>query len=228
MARCVKCNGTWRIPLDHESSSLDEDRADRIAIEVLEQEGDDDGTVVMESMPNGGSREDRRSVLGEVDAQVQAEEDPPDIGDESTPPEVKELRRERHRLLLEIGRQANEQILSTALNAFQARIKKIEKHIRRQRAWLTAVDRASDANPVTRRMEVSIDYSAAGRQLAKLEKDRDYALRVLAEALIRSGQNPEVCPHQRERIKSIDARLAILVPLIQPKKKGLLSLFRRG
>jgi U3 small nucleolar ribonucleoprotein component len=109
----------------------------------------------------------------------------------------------------------------------QSRIKKIEKHVRRQRAWLEAVDRASDANPITRRMDVNIDFSAAAHQLGKLEKDRDYALRVLAEAMIRSGQSPEVCARQRERIKTIDARLAILAPPA-PQKKGLFSRLRGG
>jgi len=204
-----------------------EDHADQIAIEILEQEGDDDeGTVVMEGVPGGEDKEPKKSLLEQVAAQT--EDEPPDLGDESTPEEVKNLRRERHRLLLEIGREANEQILSPAFNELQSRIKKIEKHVRRQRAWLSAVDRASDANPITRRMEVPVDVTAAAHQLAKVDKDRDYALRVLAEALIRSGQEPQICASQRERVRAIDARISLLVPVVVPKKKGLLSRLRGG
>jgi hypothetical protein len=226
MAKCVRCKGIWRIPLEDVAVPASEAHADEIAIEILEQEvEEDDGTVVMESVAEGEAPPAPRSILEEASAQ--AEDEPPDIGDESTPEEAKTLRRERYKLLLEIGREANEQILSSAFNDLQARIKKIEKHVRRQRAWLSAVDRASDANPITRRMEVTVDVSAAAHQLAKLEKDRDHVLRVLAEALIRSGEDPRVCASQRERVKVIDGRLAILVPLPAPKKKGLFARLRR-
>ncbi len=230
MARCTKCNGTWRIPIEDVKTKLDEDHADRIAIEVLEQEVEEkekDGTVVLDTDDDGQDEpnieKEKKSVLQQVQAAL--DEDPPDIGDASTPPEVKNLRRERHRLLLEIGQEANEQILDTEFNPFQKKIKSIEKHVRRQRAWLSAVDRTTDANPITRRMEVDIDLEAAVKQLTRLERDYHHALRVLAEALIRAVRHPEIGPHQRERITEIDMRIDALLPPI-PQKKGLLSRLR--
>jgi len=230
MAKCVKCGGTFRIPNQDEPPPQDEALADEIAIEVLEEPVDQgDATVSLETLADAPDQADQDKTtpmrtLEQIKAQ--ANDDPPDIGDESTPENVKALRRERHRLLLDVGREAYTQILSTAFDEFQSRIKKIDKRARQVRAWLEAVDRtSSEENPLAKRMDMNVDASKAAEQLVELERDRDHAFRVLAEALIRTDQHVNICAEQRERIKAIDVELDVLVPP-PPTKKGLLSRFR--
>ncbi len=156
-----------------------------------------------------------------------AREDPPDIGGPETPAEVKQLRRERHRLLLEIGREGYQDILSSSFAEFQKRIKRTDKAIRRVKAWLDAVRRASTEtnNPLLKGMDMNIDPSKKVDALCDLERERNMALRALGEALIVSGRHPKLGAEQRERVMQIEERLEELVPA-PPSKKGLLSRFR--
>jgi hypothetical protein len=232
MAKCGRCGSAFRIPLEDDPMPSDENQADDLAIEILEQPDDeDDATVVMDSVQEDEFKPpEPATLIDQVDARAKkheqpADDDPPDIGDGSTPEEVKQLRRERHKLLLEVGREAYEQILSSTFEQFQAKIRKIDKGMRRIRAWVEAVHRAnSQSNPLARKMDMNVDSSRAAKQLAELERDYKHAMRVLGEALFRSGQHPKICVEQRDRLKVIDAKLDELVPL--PQKKGLLARFR--
>jgi len=230
MARCVKCDGTFLIPLD--DVPVDEGHADDIAIQVLAEAGADDEETqsleaVFDELPVAPEEDDTTQLpVVEAESSEEPEDEPPDIGDASTPENVKQLRRERHRLLLEVGRAAQSEVLSPSFDQFLARIKKIEKGVRRIRAWLDAVERAtSDANPLANRMDMNVDPSKAAKQLVELERDHRHAQRVLGEALVHTGQHTAICSEQRERLKAIDAELESLVP-IPPKRKGLLSRFR--
>lgn len=230
MAKCVKCAETFRIPL--EDTPIDEDHADDIAIQVLAEAGaDDEETQSLENIfdesPVAPEEEDT-TRLPAVDAESpeSPEDEPPDIGDARTPENVKQLRRERHRLLLEVGRTAQGEVLSPGFDQFVARIKKIGKGARRISAWLEAVERAtSDDNPLAKRMDMNVDPSKAAKQLVELERDHRHAQRVLGEALVHTGQHAAICPEQRDRIKAIDAELETLIPT-PAKRKGLLSRFR--
>lgn len=235
MAKCVKCAGTFPIPLDDEHELADEGLADDIALEVLEQEDKtDDATVVMESLQEDDETEPAASKVEPPvqltpiqQAEAMVDLDPPDIGDASTPQEVKQLRRERHKLLLEVGREAHRQILSSSLQEFQARIKKADKNVRRLRAWLEAIVRASaEDNPLAKRIDLNVDPSKATKQLAAAIEAENHAFRVLGEALIRLNQHPRICTEHRERIQAIEEKLDELMPA-PPRKKGLLSRLRR-
>jgi hypothetical protein len=231
MAKCVKCGGTFLIPTEEEGL-VDEARADDLAIEILEQaDDDDDATVPLETVADEHSDEraepEPTSYLEQVDVEVAY--DPPDIGDASTPEEVKELRRERHRLLLTIGMEAHQQVLSPAFDEFKARIKKLDKSSRQVRAWLAAVDRAGgEANPLARSVDMNVDASKAVKRLVGLERDRDHAYRVLGEALISANQHVNICPEERERVQAVQAQLDEIVPPPPTEKKSLLSRFRGG
>lgn len=235
MAKCVRCDGTFRIPPADDQVPLDESQADDLAIRVLEEASQDETTTALQTVEDehedqedpedqDGDQTRPMSILERIDAET--DEDPPDIGDDETPDQVKELRRERHRLLLEVGQEAHHQILPSAFDEFQTRIRKVQKRARRLRAWLEAVDRASsEDNPLARRVDMNVDPTKAARQLVAAERDVKHTLRVLAEALVATEQLPTFCAEQRERIKDIDAELDELVPP-PPKKKGLLSRFR--
>ncbi len=226
MAKCLKCDGTFLIPMEDEELPPDPARVDDLVIELLEQAPDSGDTVPLTPVPNEEvDTEEETARMPVVEQAEDEDDDPPDIGDASTPEEVKQLRRERHKLLLAIGREANCQILSGNFDEFKARIQKVDKRARQLRAWLAAVDRASsDDNPLARRMDMNVDASKAAQQLKAIEKNNKVVLRALGEALVQANQHPKICPEQRERVQAIDAQLEALVPL--PKKKGLLSRFR--
>lgn len=232
MAKCVACSGTFPIPMDGEPSSSDEALADDIAFQVLDEtDQTDEATVVMESLQDEDDEEEggigppkQLSPIEQAESLVDL--DPPDIGDVSTPAEVKQLRRERHALLLEVGRYAHLQILSSSFGEFQNHIKRADKTARRIRAWLEAVERTgSDDNPLAKRVDMNVDPTKATKQLAEAIERHNHAFRVLAEAMITFDQHPTICPDQRVRIREINAKLDELLPL-PSQKKGLLSRLR--
>ncbi len=208
---------------DDADDDLDDDTT---PIPLADDEEEDDFAASLSDAPATTSG---KSKLEEVEEMLRAiaEEDPPDIGDASTAEEVKQLRRERHKLLLEIGQGANEEILSKNFEPFQERVKRIVKRLRRVRAWLEAVDRAgSTNNPLARRMDMNVDASKATEQLIQLERERHLVLRAMAEALVASTHNAKVFAEERARVKEVDARIEELIPTQQPKK-SLLSRFRK-
>jgi hypothetical protein len=237
MAKCVKCGTPFQIPEQGDQIPIDKDLAEDIALELLEQATDqDDGTKVMPSLQDDHDEEQDESprtipLVSEGDsapspAAREPEDEPPDIGDESTPEEVKQLRRERHRLLLAVGTEAFPQILSPSFENFQERIRKIDKAIRRTTAWLEAVDRAGgENNPLAKRMDMNVDPTKATRQLAEFQGNKRNALRVLGEALITANQHQGICKEQRRRIAAVNEKLDELTPA-PAKKKGLLSRLR--
>lgn len=221
------------------------DVADDFAIDVLEEDFGDSTTRALKTLDDEDEpevavdedddieftiiekTESEKITLASVLAEIEkiADEEPPDIGDSTTSEEVKGLRRERHKLLLTVGREASMQVLPTTFKQFQERLLKVDKRSRRVRAWLEAVDRAgSTNNPLARRLDMNVDASKAAKQLKEIERERHLVLRALAEALTLSEHLSFVCAEQRERVKAINARLDQLIP-VPEEKKSLLSRF---
>lgn len=221
-------------PLDDDDDfeDGDDDLGDEAVddFDLLTDEDFDAPEPKLPPMPTGNNKPKQDvtdpELIAERIADV-AREEPPDVGGPETPSEVKQLRRERHRLLLEVGREAYQDILSSSFAEFQKRVRRTDRAIRRTKAWLDAVRRASTEtnNPLLKGMDMNIDPSKKVDALCDLERERHLSLRALAEALIASGKHPKLGPAQRERIQQIDARLEELVPSQNPKK-GLLGRFR--